>query len=215
MNSNTSTLSSEEEDDILQHTPKMTSVGLIYAGLSSVPSTSFSSLCVLFSNSTIYTRDFDNVIKLNNFFFPLLPSSPVICHSVRIPASSPYATIAAAPCPQKSLHKFPSVILELKVGMPIRLIQSISTNYEVDQGARLLIIEIGSQEILACLLLQDRFGKVLRIPRVITSCRDPMNPNFTYIRQQFPVEPGFASLLRYQIDDSVGVYAIFKSHQLA
>ncbi|KAH9440083.1 hypothetical protein MJO28_016763 [Puccinia striiformis f. sp. tritici] len=194
--------------------PRLTSVGSIYAGATYITTADFHSLYSLFSTSMIYTRDFENVIKLNDFFLAVVPSPPIHCHSLRLANSSPYAKLTLHAWPQKSLRKFPSVTLTLKVGMPIRLSHSISTNYDVDEGARLLITEIDTQAIYARLFVNDRYGKLVRIERITTSCRDPFNPYLTYVRQQFPVEPAFASLLCYQIDDSTRVYAIFKSHQL-
>ncbi|KAH9447595.1 hypothetical protein MJO28_011110 [Puccinia striiformis f. sp. tritici] len=206
--------SASTDDNIVAPRPKMTSIGALYSGLHHISSNCDPSLYFLFVSSMIYTRDYENVIKLNDFFFPLLKSPPFTCHSLRVPNTSPYATIAATPIPEKSLRRFPSVTLQLKVGMPIRLTRSISTNYEIDKGARLLILKINSTEIFARLLVNDQYGCVVRIEPIITPCRDPINPYLSYVRLQFPVEPAFASCLFWQIEDSVRFYALFKSHQL-
>ncbi|KAI7936410.1 hypothetical protein MJO28_015669 [Puccinia striiformis f. sp. tritici] len=202
-----------EEEIWSPENPLVTSVGVIYAQLCSIQHNHHPSLYLIFSNAMICTCHFENVIKLNDFFLPLIPSPTVLCHSLPIPDSSPEARLGLTATPQTSLRDFPSVTLELKVGMPVRLTKPISTNYNVDKGARLLIVRIDSDVIYARVLVNHRFGRVVRIERLITSCRDPSNPFLTYVRLQYPVEPCFASVLSWRIDDSVRVIAIFKLYQ--
>ncbi|KAI7947498.1 hypothetical protein MJO28_009406 [Puccinia striiformis f. sp. tritici] len=202
------------EDISFFDTPRITTVGLIYAGLHHITDNRHPLLYYLFSSSMLYTRDFKNVIKLNNFFLTLLDSPLIMCHSMAVPDSSEYTGVSLCPTPQKTLRWFPSVTLELKVGMPIWITKLFSTNFDIDQGARLLILQIDFETIFARFLVKDILGPVVRIERIITSCRDPFNPLLSYVRLQFLVEPAFASVLSWQIEDAPRVLVIFKLYQL-
>ncbi|KAI7949991.1 hypothetical protein MJO28_008812 [Puccinia striiformis f. sp. tritici] len=192
---------------------RLTTVGKIYARLPELERLCHPSLYTLFSESIIYTRDFTETVKLNNFFIHFLKSRLFICHSLRIADSSnpPFIVTSSV---ERNLYNIPTLILALKIGMPIRLTKNLSTNYDVAEGARLIIVSIEPDVIHARVLLLDSYGPVVRIIREPLICCDPSNPTLHYSRFQYPIQPAFASMLFRKKYDFVKIVALFKSYQL-
>ncbi|POW08989.1 hypothetical protein PSTT_07135 [Puccinia striiformis] len=198
----------------LRHAKRtLVSVASICKTVQNDPVRSAHCLAVIFSERMIYALDFLDVIKLNEFSMALLSSPNVICHSKWVKNTSPFPFLEGKLLPTCKTYSFPSLTLNLKIGMPIRLTKKITTNYEVPKGTRLIIKSITEDEITASVLLDGYTRVEVYIYRCVLHCRNDYDPPSSFVREQFPIEPSFANLLPWINFDTTKYVAILKAAQ--
>ncbi|KAI9621330.1 hypothetical protein H4Q26_015829 [Puccinia striiformis f. sp. tritici PST-130] len=134
----------------------------------------------------------------------------VTCEALPVPGGDKYPFFAAKLTPTASLITFPSVRLQLKVGMPIRLTKDIEQDGGLPKGSRLVITFIMENFIEAESISTNRYRSLFSIPQSVLHCRNPDLPMHSFVRYQYPIEPCYASPLKWVSSDNLKYRCVFK-----
>ncbi|KAI7946337.1 hypothetical protein MJO29_010864 [Puccinia striiformis f. sp. tritici] len=166
-----------------------------------------------FSQRALYAKNKFDVDRLNEFFANSKNSQLLACESQPIPGGDKYAFYRAKVTSTALLETFPCTVLKLKVGMPIRLTKDIARDVGLPKGTRLVISAISEDSIDAEWISPSRYRSSFSIPRLIIHCQDPQFPKYSFVRSQFPIEPCYASLLKWAPIDAVTHPCVFQASQ--
>lgn len=173
----------------------------------------YTRLTTIYSRWGLYANYQKYVQRLNNFFSSSKSKTLISCYSLAIPGGKNYPFFAAKLTPTPNLQTIPSVLLKLKVGMPIRLTKDIGRLVNLPKGSRLVISSIEDESIGAELISPTRPQSDIAIPRVLVHCYNPNFPLLSFVRYQFPIQPCYASLSPWAAIDGLRFCSIFKGSQ--
>ncbi|XP_026416020.1 uncharacterized protein LOC113311394 [Papaver somniferum] len=103
---------------------------------------------------------------------------------------------------------FPDHHLQLKIGVPVMLLQTINESMGLCNGTRLVVKQIGKRFIEGQIITGNRVGFHVSIPRMIFSPTGANLP-FVFRRRQFPVKVCFAmtiNKIQGKTLQQVGIY---------
>ena len=134
------------------------------------------------------------VDEINKYVLNLLPGDKISLFAVDRITQEDSSGAENGQMPAEYLQSLnppglPPSILELKVGMPVMILRSISAERGLCNGTRVTILNIG--EFLLKVKLPGVDDRIEVIPRFTLSTLENEYP-FTLTRKQFPVRPSFA-----------------------
>ncbi|KAG5550191.1 hypothetical protein RHGRI_015221 [Rhododendron griersonianum] len=101
----------------------------------------------------------------------------------------------------------PPFKLDLKVGCPIMLLRNIAPKAGLCNGTRLMIVNCANRIIEAQILIGDKFGDLVFIPRIsLTPSSSEMH--FEMTRRQFPIRLAYAMTINKSQGQSVNFVGI-------
>lgn len=82
--------------------------------------------------------------------------------------------------------------IELKEGMPLRLLRNLNPKKGLCNGTRLIFNRVLNNKVLECSLIGDLHRRTVLIPRITTMPADSEGFGFDWTRRQFPVRTAFS-----------------------
>ncbi|XP_046422359.1 ATP-dependent DNA helicase pfh1-like [Neodiprion fabricii] len=93
--------------------------------------------------------------------------------------------------------------LQLKVGAIVMSLRNLSISDGLCNGTRLVVREIHSRILIGELLIGERKGQIVEIPRMKLDTRGDTDMPFILHRRQFPVRATLGAIVRYNAEDQV------------
>ncbi|KAI9603022.1 hypothetical protein H4Q26_002332 [Puccinia striiformis f. sp. tritici PST-130] len=161
----------------------------IYPQVTKPLSGHYSRLIPMFAERGLYAKDPRDVERLNEFFGRSKFGELVTCEALPVPGGDK---------------------LQLKVGMPIRLTKDIEQDGGLPKGSRLVITFIMENFIEAESISTNQYRSLFSIPRSVLHCRNPDLPMHSFVRYQYPIEPCYASPLKWVSSENLKYRCVFK-----